>query len=474
MAEVLTLDGSSVSRWNVFEAIDSITQNAKGFRAVLENSDGAFTDLYDIFDTSVIAIDGTTVFNGRIEEVIPNESDAIVELSGRDYTGDLIGEYIIESYGIDQTLQNNESAGSSVVIEIASTTGFAISDEVKIVDDNGEETATVTAVVVNTSITVDSLTNSYTTAASAKVTVGEVGSDIVDDLVTKYGASMTRTGIQTSTEKFILTFKGVTAFDAILYIADSEEYEFGHDETKDFFYQPRTFEDSGLSVDLDTDSIISYTFPRPGYDIINRVDVYGATIGGVQVAIRNEDPASQEFYNIINGKTIIDEKITTEAQATAISSAILSEKAWVIQTGTLVLIGYETLKAGQLLSLSNFDSVQDGLYLVIEKRHDVPPGLTTVQVAEFQAKTEDVMVDLLKRMREREKEALDESAILTKFFNFYETEQHQDVIINVIQQDINDGYIAAHKTNGLAGRGYDGVGGNQLKAGRYLTETVII
>jgi len=285
---------------------------------------------------------------------------------------------------------------------------------------------------------------------------------------------MTRVGIQTSTNKFIILFKGITAFDAIQYIADSEEFEFGQDQTKDFFYQPRTFEDSGLSIDLDSDDVMEYSFPRPGYEIINRVDIYGGTSGGVQVAIRVEDPTSQSYYGIIKGMTIIDEKITTELQAQAKANAILSEKAWVIQIGELSVLGYEALQAGQLITLSNFDSIDDGVYLVTEKMHLEPPGNTLIKVAEYRAELEDVIIDLLKRMRAREKEAMDEDAFQTKFLNFYVTSLNTDVIVNVIQVDINDGYIAAHKTNSLAGRGYDGVGGNQLKAGRYQTETVII
>lgn len=106
--------------------------------------------------------------------------------------------------------------------------------------------------------------------------------------------------------------------------------------------------------------------------------------------------------------------------------------------------------------------------------HLEPPGNTLIKVAEYRAELEDVIIDLLKRMRAREKEAMDEDAFQTKFLNFYVTSLNADVLVNVIKVDINDGYIAAHKTNSLAGRGYDGVGSTQLKAGRYQTETVII
>ena len=473
MTETVTLDGSTSSRWMEFETTDSISVGTKTFKCMLENTDDAITDTYDAFDAAVFAIDGTNVFNGRIEEIIPNESEATLELAGKDYIGDLISEYIIEEYGIIQDLQNNESAGSSVVVEIADTTGFEVDNEVKVEDDNASENAVITAVVANTSITVDSLSNSYTTAANATVTVGRVGSFIVNDLVEKYGINMSRGGIQTSTEKFMILFRGLTAFDAIQTIADTEEYEFGQDQNKDFFYQTKTFDDSGLTIDLFTDDVLNYTFPRPGYEIINRVDIYGDTIDGTQISARDENPTSQSTYGVVRGMTIVDEKITTVLQAEARAAAILSERAFVVQVGEISVLGYETLEAGQLVTLNNFDSVSDGTYLVTEKVHRYPPGETIIKVAEYRIELEDVIIDLLKRMRLREKESIDEDALYTKFMNFYEETSNQDTL-SVIKISINDGYIAAHKTNGKIGRGYNGQGSTQLLAGRYATESVII
>jgi hypothetical protein len=133
-----------------------------------------------------------------------------------------------------------------------------------------------------------------------------------------------------------------------------------------------------------------------------------------------------------------------------------------------------TLKAGQLVTLQNFDSVPDGQYLVTEIRRQVPPGEAYISVAEYRRELEDVIVDLIKRMREREKENIDEDAVQTKFLNFYETETHSDVIVEIVKQNINDGYIAGHETNSICGRGFDGVEGTPLKCGRYITEEVIV
>ncbi|MCK5217615.1 MAG: hypothetical protein KAJ93_07485, partial [Methanosarcinales archaeon] len=138
--ETVYLNGSLIQRWMEFETIDSISIGAKTFKCILENTDNAITDSFEAFDTAVISINETTVFNGRIEEIIPNESEATIELAGKDYMGDLIGEYIIENYGISQDMSNNEAAGSDVVIEITDTTGFEVDDEIKVEDDNDAET----------------------------------------------------------------------------------------------------------------------------------------------------------------------------------------------------------------------------------------------------------------------------------------------------------------------------------------------
>ena len=70
MTETVTLDGSIASRWMEFETVDSVSKGAKYFSCSLENTDDAITDTYEAFDASIISIDGTNVFNGRMEEII--------------------------------------------------------------------------------------------------------------------------------------------------------------------------------------------------------------------------------------------------------------------------------------------------------------------------------------------------------------------------------------------------------------------
>lgn len=333
------------------------------------------------------------------------------------------------------------------------------------------ELAVITAVVTDTSITVETMAKCYYLPT---VTVGEYGKDIVDDLVGKYGLGMTKTGIATSSpEKFIRTFKAVTAFDAIQEIADAEEHEFGHDMDGDFYYQLANFEDSGVTLTYGTSNIRGVVVDRVGTDIINRVDVYGKVVSGIQIAARAEDAESQVYYGVIKGDTIIEEKYETDAEAEAHASSIISRKAWRVQTATMDVYGYESLRAGQLITLASVPGLTDGQYLIIEKEHMYPRAVTTLRLANYRKEFEDFIVDLIKRMRSREKEAMDEDATLTKLQNFYE-ETTSTETIEVIQVDINDGLIAGHKTNGIIGRGYTGAGGTQVVAGRYGTETVIV
>lgn len=60
---------------------------------------------------------------------------------------------------------NNPSAGSNVALLMSNTAGFEVGDVVTVKDKNSDtrETATVTVVTANTSITVGTLVNSYTT-----------------------------------------------------------------------------------------------------------------------------------------------------------------------------------------------------------------------------------------------------------------------------------------------------------------------
>lgn len=67
-----------------------------------------------------------------------------------------------------EDFSNNESAGSDVVVEVASTAGFYEGNEVFVSDSLSSEWARIKSIAAGVSITIVELTNSYTTANGAK------------------------------------------------------------------------------------------------------------------------------------------------------------------------------------------------------------------------------------------------------------------------------------------------------------------
>ena len=68
-----------------------------------------------------------------------------------------------------EDLTANVAAGNNVVCPVLDTTGFYIGDKARLEDDNNAEWDRITAIVLNTSITIAHLDYGYTTVANAKV-----------------------------------------------------------------------------------------------------------------------------------------------------------------------------------------------------------------------------------------------------------------------------------------------------------------
>lgn len=75
------------------------------------------------------------------------------------------------SVAATEPMLNNESAGSDVVIDVTSTTGFYVGNKCLVSDDNNNEFARIKSISLNSSITVNSISNNYTTAANAKLDI---------------------------------------------------------------------------------------------------------------------------------------------------------------------------------------------------------------------------------------------------------------------------------------------------------------
>ena len=72
------------------------------------------------------------------------------------------------SSAVTENFLNDESAGSNVVVEVADTTGFYEGNLVFVSDSENSEWARIKTIIGNTSITIYTLENSYTTVNGAK------------------------------------------------------------------------------------------------------------------------------------------------------------------------------------------------------------------------------------------------------------------------------------------------------------------
>lgn len=69
-----------------------------------------------------------------------------------------------------EDLTSNVTAGDSIVCLVGDTTSFYVGDKVQVEDYSNAEWDRITAIILNTSVTINHLAHSYTTAANAKIT----------------------------------------------------------------------------------------------------------------------------------------------------------------------------------------------------------------------------------------------------------------------------------------------------------------
>lgn len=133
-------------------------EQAGEWRIILNITDGCVVGNFTVFmppfsimeysDFLVyVACDGTTYF----------------EIDQMGFSRSLAG-----SSAATENFLNNEIAGSNVVIEVADTTGFYEGNQVLISDSENSEWERIKTIDPNTSITIYTLKNSYTTANGAK------------------------------------------------------------------------------------------------------------------------------------------------------------------------------------------------------------------------------------------------------------------------------------------------------------------
>ena len=87
---------TSVTDFHSIRVVDTIA-GSKRFDAVFNDANGKL-GIYNQYDDVQIILDSIVIFRGRIESMIPDFDTNTIEISGKDYLGELLDRYILESY----------------------------------------------------------------------------------------------------------------------------------------------------------------------------------------------------------------------------------------------------------------------------------------------------------------------------------------------------------------------------------------
>ena len=280
----------------------------------------------------------------------------------------------------------------------------------------------------------------------------QLRSYIVNDLILKYGPSMTRNHIDSSPAGDTLTYVfKTTAWDALIKCVNEDGYRFWVDTNKDFHYHVSGYQDSGMTLIMGTDPILSFDIEEALYDVVNRVTVYGKITGTDQVVVMVEDVDSQQEYGIIKEKRHVDEKIETIADATKYAEAYLNQHAWALEMITIDALGYARLSAGETIRVTLPGYNIDGDYIVVEKSHDFPSHRTTIRVAKYAKYLEGIIANMIERLLLLERTYMEDNVIVSKMHRIYEHAEVPDRIC-IEKKDAQDAFligVADHCTIGV-------------------------
>lgn len=131
------------------------------WRLILDIADGDIEGKFTIFMPAFSLLEYSIM-----ELYVTIDGATYITRSGSD-----LGDSMCGSEAATELMVNNESSGSDIIIQVASTTGFYEGNEVHISDSESGEVSRIKNIVSNTSITVDTLINSYTTINGAKLDI---------------------------------------------------------------------------------------------------------------------------------------------------------------------------------------------------------------------------------------------------------------------------------------------------------------
>jgi DNA/RNA endonuclease YhcR with UshA esterase domain len=260
---------------------------------------------------------------------------------------------------------------------------------------------------------------------------------IIDDLLEKHSTHITRSNIGSSPSgsEYTHTFKS-SVWDVLVGCAADDEYKFWVDLDNDFHYTPKGYTDSGMTLILGTDDIFTFNIEEASKDIINKVIIIGNRLS--RITTIREDFDSQSHYGIIKSKQIFDDQIDTIELATIKADSYLAENAWVLDVIIFEVDGYETLNAGELITVTLSGHNIDGTYLVIDKQHEFPSGITTIRVARYEKNLETIINGLVDRLNNLEQQ---ENIITTRIQKNYGEIKITETSTAIYSIDVNDTFL---------------------------------
>lgn len=277
---------------------------------------------------------------------------------------------------------------------------------------------------------------------------------VVRDLIAKNSSNLTTSNVRNSgrTLQATRTFKGKTAYSEIRNLAKEDSFNFYVDIDNDAHYAPLSFVDSGITIQPGSQVILNVKPPLLGYELINKVTVFGATVGGSRISASLDDFTSQQTYGIIKEKFIIDENITSTGDAVSTAQSFLDQQATVSQIVEVTVIDHADISPGTILRFIYPNFKIDDQFVVIEKIHNFPSRETHLKLAGYRKETEDQVVKILDALNKLEAKDL---AIDTppKFLRFPETIKLKDVL-RVYSRSVGDSWVVGDQDRARVGVRY--------------------
>ena len=277
---------------------------------------------------------------------------------------------------------------------------------------------------------------------------------MVGDLVESYAPSLSTGLITTTTESLDRIIKARSAYEAILNMADEIDFDFWVDNDLELVFQPRDYGMSSSTIDYTSATITDVVVPNQATSMYNAVYVYGDpdTTGTIAYA---ENPASISLYGITREfPPVYDRSLKTVAECQDRAFGIVNKGSTINPVVEIHTKGYNNVDPGETVALTNFNTkfgVADGVYLCLERSQEYRNGKTVLKLSKYSDSTEDIIIDIIKRLRRVEYQELDQAQTVTKFLRVNEDLELEGYTIEVWAENLAESFIAGHPTNGKAG-----------------------